>query len=114
VDNTVALDGDLGRALLAAFAAGYLDVPFCQHPDNAGRTRGYLDRNGELHWHRIGSLPIGELVELPRADDVNPAGLLGALEYVERTFDQPVESDELALDATYERGSLVADHGGPT
>ena len=114
VDNAVALDADIGRALLVAFAAGYLDVPFCLHPDNAGRTRGYLDRNGELHWQRIGALPIGDLVDLPHAERMNSADLLNALKYVERKFDQPVESGELVLDATHEHRSLIADHGSPT
>ena len=44
----LSLDDDIGRALVVAFARGHLDVPFCLHPDNAGRTRGYLDTDGRL------------------------------------------------------------------
>jgi methylaspartate mutase epsilon subunit len=34
------LADDVGLALLRAFSRGYLDVPYCLHPDNAGRSRG--------------------------------------------------------------------------
>jgi methylaspartate mutase epsilon subunit len=89
VDNVLALDDDLGRALVTAFSRGYLDVPFCLHPDNAGRARGYLGRDGRLLWQQIGALPIGDLVELPAAERMTSADLLGALRYVELKFDHP-------------------------
>jgi methylaspartate mutase epsilon subunit len=87
VDNVLSLDDDLGRALVIAFSRGYLDVPFCLHPDNAGRARGYLDSGGRLRWHRIGALPIGDLVELPAAGTMTSADLLAALRYARRKFD---------------------------
>jgi methylaspartate mutase epsilon subunit len=87
IDNVLSLDDDLGRALVTAFSRGYLDVPFCLHPDNAGRARGYLDSSGRLLWQRIGRLPIRDLVELPSAERLTSAGLLTALRYVQRTFD---------------------------
>jgi methylaspartate mutase epsilon subunit len=87
VDNVRALDDDLGRALLTAFARGQLDVPFCLHPDNAGRSLGGLDRDGRLLWQRIGGMPLGGLVDLPAAGRMTSAGLLDALRFVERRFD---------------------------
>jgi len=87
VDNVLSLDDDLGRALVAAFSRGQLDVPFCLHPDNPGRVRGYLDRDGRLLWQRIGALPIGDLVELPSAERITSADLLSALRYIELKFD---------------------------
>ena len=87
VDNTLALHDDLGRALLAAFARGHLDVPFCLHPDNAGRTRGRLDRDGRLCWQSIGALPIADLVEPPPAARMTSADLLTALRFVARGYD---------------------------
>ncbi|MDT4987525.1 MAG: methylaspartate mutase epsilon subunit [Micromonosporaceae bacterium] len=96
VDNVLALDDDLGRALVTAFARGHLDVPFCLHPDNAGRTRGHLDRDGRLQWQRIGELPIGGLVEVPPTRRMTSTDLLGALRFVERRFDhRPAPVGEL-------------------
>jgi methylaspartate mutase epsilon subunit len=92
VDNVLALGGDVGRALVTAFARGHLDVPFCLHPDNAGRARGYLGRDGRLEWQRIGALPLGGLVELPSAERMTSAGLLDALRFVERKFDHDSRS----------------------
>jgi methylaspartate mutase epsilon subunit len=88
VDNVLTLDDDLGRALVTAFAHGHLDVPFCLHPDNAGRTRGFLDVDGRLEWSRIGALPVGDLVSLPSADRMTSADLLDALRFVEQKFDR--------------------------
>ena len=99
VDNVLALDDDIGRALVIAFARGYLDVPFCLHPDNAGRTRGYLDQDGRLWWQRIGTLPIGDLVEPPTVQRMTSADLLGALRYVERKFDDRFVARDIGLDA---------------
>jgi methylaspartate mutase epsilon subunit len=87
VEAVLALDDDLGRALVTAFARGYLDVPFCLHPDNAGRTRGYLDAYGRLEWDRIGRLPLGGLVRTPPTTRMSSSDLLAALRFVQRTFD---------------------------
>jgi methylaspartate mutase epsilon subunit len=87
VDNVLSLDDDLGRALVDAFARGHLDVPYCLHPDNAGRARGFLDASGRLEWQQIGALPIGEFVSLPATGRMTSADLLSALRFVERKFD---------------------------
>jgi methylaspartate mutase epsilon subunit len=96
VDNVLSLDDDIGRALVIAFSRGHLDVPFCLHPDNAGRARGYLDSDGRLRWQRIGALPLGDLVELPTTDGMTSAGLLTALRYVRRKFDHRAAVCDLA------------------
>jgi methylaspartate mutase epsilon subunit len=98
VDNVLSLDGDVGKALVTAFARGQLDVPFCLHPDNAGRARGRLDPNGRLEWQRIGAMPLGGLVELPAGRRMTSADLLDALRYVERRFDDQYGMTGLALD----------------
>jgi methylaspartate mutase epsilon subunit len=113
IDNVRSLDEDLGRALLAAFSRGHLDVPFCLHPDNAGRARGYLDSSGRLLWQRIGRLPIRDLVELPSAERLTSAGLLTALRYVQRTFDGRATGAGITTDwadyslATRKQGSIA-------
>ena len=81
------LGPDLGPALADAFRLGYLDVPYCLHPDNAGRTRSHLDAAGRLQWSRIGSLPIHGVVRPTGSAELTAAGLLASLSYVERKFD---------------------------
>ena len=81
------LDADLGRALITAFGRGYLDVPYCLHPDNAGRSRSYLDEAGRLHWSRIGAMPIPESLRSAASTDLSATGLIAALSFVERKFD---------------------------
>ncbi len=96
IEAVLGLDADVGRALLEAFARGYLDVPYCVHPDNAGRTRSYIDDQGRLRWAQIGSLPLSGLVEPAGSQRrVTSAGLLADLSYVRRSFDPPPpEPDE--------------------
>jgi methylaspartate mutase epsilon subunit len=90
VGAVVELAADLGRALAMAFARGYLDVPYCLHPDNAGRTRGYLDPTGRLEWQRIGSLPIRHAVEPPARAGMTSTELMDSLSFVQRKFDRGV------------------------
>ena len=87
IDAVRDLDPDIGRALLAAFRRGYLDIPYCLHPDNAGRSRSYVDTDGTLRWADIGRLPIGHLVRAGGRRQVTAAGLMDALSYVRRTYD---------------------------
>jgi methylaspartate mutase epsilon subunit len=87
VDAVLDLGPDVGRSLAEAFRRGYLDVPYCMHPDNAGRTRSHLDASGRLWWSRIGSMPLPEGSPTVRDADVSATGLLAALSYMQRTFD---------------------------
>nr|ARU08067.1 MlcE [uncultured bacterium] len=87
VDAVLSLDPDIGKALVRAFSLGYLDIPYCLHPDNAGRTRCHISSDGRLVWSRIGSLPIGDVAELDRRNRLTSDGLLTALSYVRRTYD---------------------------
>jgi methylaspartate mutase epsilon subunit len=83
-----AADIGLGRALVLAFARGYLDVPYCLHPDNAGRTQAYVAPDGRLEWADIGALPIRHLVGGGASRRrVTSAGLLAALNHVADRFD---------------------------
>ncbi|MFE3497483.1 methylaspartate mutase [Streptomyces sp. NPDC059175] len=82
------LDADIGRALVRAFAAGYLDVPYCLHPDNASRARSSLAPDGRLHWSSVGSMPIAGLSDGgPRPPILGSSELLAALSHVQRTYD---------------------------
>jgi methylaspartate mutase epsilon subunit len=97
VDNVLALDPDVGRGLVAAFARGELDVPFCLHPDNAGATQGGLGPDSRLRWLRTGRLPLGGLVDPVPGARMTSTGLLDALEHVACAYDsddRPPGTDE--------------------
>lgn len=97
IDAVADLHQDLGRALADAFRLGYLDVPYCLHPDNAGRTRSYVDATGRLRWSRLGSMPVHHVVRPPAAArELTSAELLTALSYVERKFDSASLEEHLA------------------
>lgn len=89
VDAVLELSSDVGAALVAGFARGYLDVPYCLHPDNAGRTRGYLDATGRLRWRGIGALPIRDSADRITGTPMTSTELLDSLSYVERAYDDP-------------------------
>nr|WP_244200513.1 methylaspartate mutase [Micromonospora arborensis] len=78
---------DIGRSLLHSFKSGYLDIPYCLHPDNLGRTRSYVDTDGALRWADTGLLPIGHLVRASGRSRVTAAGLMEALSSVRRRYD---------------------------
>jgi methylaspartate mutase epsilon subunit len=87
IDAVLDTGPDIDRALLHSVKCGYLDVPYCTHPDNLGRTRGYVDGDGRLRWADIGLLPLGHLVPRRGPDTMTSAGLMDALGYVRRKFD---------------------------
>ncbi|MFJ1764715.1 methylaspartate mutase [Amycolatopsis sp. NPDC088138] len=88
VEATLSLHADVGTALLLAFRRGYLDVPYCLHPDNAGRSRGWIAEDGSLHWTSTGNMPVPEPVR-EAGHGQCAADLLRALHHVRRRFDAP-------------------------
>ncbi|WP_327635395.1 methylaspartate mutase [Kribbella sp. NBC_00482] len=100
IEAVLDLGPDLGAALATAFRRGYLDVPYCLHPDNAGRARSYLDSTGRLQWSSIGSLPIRGVVGPTDSAKLTAAGLLASLSYVERTFDNASLEQEFQADSS--------------
>ncbi|NEC06301.1 methylaspartate mutase [Streptomyces sp. SID7909] len=88
IDTVLDLDPDIGQALISAFARGLLDVPYCLHPDNAGRTRSYLDSAGRLHWSDTGAMPVRGAARSADGRRMTSADLLTSLSYVERTYDR--------------------------
>ncbi|GAA1267248.1 methylaspartate mutase [Sphaerisporangium rubeum] len=85
VDAVLDLHPDVGRGLVCAFDRGYLDVPYCLHPGNAGRTSSGLDGDGRLVWTSTGTMPLGERRPgrpAPGGDD-----FLRSLSYVRQKFD---------------------------
>lgn len=88
VEAVLDLDADVGRALPQAFARGYLDIPFCLHPDNSGRARSYIDDAGFLRWSSTGDLPLPPPAAQGPRGAVTSKNLLSTLSYVERKFDR--------------------------
>ena len=88
INAVLDLGDDIGRALVRAFAKGYLDVPFCLHPDNAGRCRSGLDSNGWLYFSETGSMPLPHHPGRRKTPILSSTDLLRALSYVQRTYDQ--------------------------
>lgn len=87
VEATLELHEDVGRALLRAFKLGYLDIPYCLHPDNRGAARSRIDADGRLLWADVGALPLDGVAERHHPRPVGSAELLHALHYVQRKFD---------------------------
>ncbi|MFE0176328.1 methylaspartate mutase [Streptomyces sp. NPDC059002] len=87
VNAVLEMDDDLGQALLGAFALGYLDVPYCLHPDNAGLSRSYIDADGRLGWSDIGRMPLSGIAEVRPSRGITSSGLIASLSYIRRSFD---------------------------
>ncbi|MBB6170291.1 methylaspartate mutase epsilon subunit [Nocardiopsis mwathae] len=109
VDAVLNLDSDIGRALLLAFKQGYLDIPYCVHPDNMGRARSYIDGDGWLRWAETGSLPLKRVVGGGRSRRLTAADLLEDLSYVQRKFDD----EALELDGADGGGVGIGAPGDP-
>ncbi|MDB1085978.1 hypothetical protein PJ985_00040 [Streptomyces sp. ACA25] len=88
VEAVLGLGEDTGAALRAAFARGYLDIPYCLHPDNSGRSRSFLDASGRLRWSDVASMPVPAGSAPGRRTVMTSARLLSALHGVARTFDR--------------------------
>jgi methylaspartate mutase epsilon subunit len=86
VESTLAQGRTVGAALVAAFARGALDVPYCLHPDNADRARGRLDAHGLLRWADCGAMPLRPAAGSEPAA-VTARGLLDMLGTAAHRFD---------------------------
>jgi methylaspartate mutase epsilon subunit len=87
IERVLDLHDDIGRALTAAFARGFVDVPYCLHPDNGGRTRSYIAGDGRLRWAATGALPVLEPVTRSDDNGLTSTELLRALSYVRDRYD---------------------------
>src|SRR3954470_4331092 len=87
VHAVLGFSSDVGQALVAAFASGTLDVPYCLHADNAGLTQGAIDPEGRLYWARAGRMPV-RTVEGRRSAAVTSGGLLRMLNHTADRHDR--------------------------
>ncbi|MFJ8209513.1 methylaspartate mutase [Streptomyces sp. NPDC096033] len=87
VESVLELGSEIGPALVEAFRRGCLDVPYCLHADNAGRSRSFIDARGSLQWRSAGAMPVraaaGRSAGPLRAED-----LIGMLSHVQQGFDR--------------------------
>lgn len=82
------LSPDIGTALQRGFAQGLLDIPYCLHADNPGRTRCHIDAAGALRWDCRGRLPIRPARRnRSTAGGVSSAELLHMLYYMANRYD---------------------------
>jgi len=89
VGAVLSLNGNLGTALLQAFSRGLLDIPYCLHPDNLGRTRTVIDVHGALRWASTGNLPLNPPAEHSRPNtQVRADELFQMLHYMANRYDQ--------------------------
>ncbi|WP_236796413.1 methylaspartate mutase [Amycolatopsis sp. GM8] len=85
IEATLELSEDVGRALLLALRRGYLDVPYCLHPDNGGRARSAIDSRGRLVWAEVGRMPLRPAPG--RHPELSSARLLAGLTHVADRYD---------------------------
>lgn len=88
IEAVLELHPSVGTALVRAFSRGYLDIPYCLHADNRGRSLSYVDARGRLAWSSVGSMPIRGIGEAHETRQVTASDLLSSLSYVERKFDR--------------------------
>jgi methylaspartate mutase epsilon subunit len=94
IERVLDLSSDLGTGLLRAFQRGYLDVPYCLHPDNVGAASSYLESGGRLRWANVGHMPI-RAGRGGTAGRITSGGLLSALNYIANKFDTPLTGASL-------------------
>jgi methylaspartate mutase epsilon subunit len=90
IDAVLALHDDIDEALALGVERGFLDVPYCLHPDNPGRTRSRIEPDGRLTWSDTGLLPLGEAARRSRSGRVGSAELLNALSCMRDRYDADV------------------------
>ncbi|MFF5427917.1 MULTISPECIES: methylaspartate mutase [unclassified Streptomyces] len=116
VEAVLGLHPDLSRALPAAFERGLLDVPFCLHPDNPGRSLGFIDPAGRLRWARTGAMPL-RADSAAEAAPLTATGLLTALHHVADRYDGgEADTDgagETGADGAGETGHRADHHAHP-
>lgn len=90
IEMVIDLSDDLGKGLALSFSRGYLDVPYCLHPENSNSARTYLDRDGRLHWAAVGRMPLKAEPAGAQPDRDSLPGstrLLGMLNWMRDRFD---------------------------
>ena len=96
----------ISEAILRAFSLGLLDVPFCLHPDNAGKTQAIIDGKGHLQWSGTGGLPFRSEHRV-HAREISSRELLIELAYVADRYDRRAGEDQHSSRMSYAKESLI-------
>lgn len=103
VEAVLNLSPDLTEAIAIAFRKGYLDVPFCLHPDNRNRSRAWLDDEGIIRWSELGRLPfpphLRAVSSRRPSHEVDSRELLEILAFNQQKFDR-TDFDRTDFDRT--------------
>lgn len=83
------IDSNIGTGFARAFKIGLLDIPYCLHNDNSGKSRSYIDSNGALKWARVGNMPINNPVNCLQTGEqkVTSKKLINMLSYKSSLYD---------------------------
>jgi methylaspartate mutase epsilon subunit len=92
IESVLCLADDIGAALVAAFRRSHLDIPWCLHPDNAGRSRSYLDTAGWLRWSDPGRMAV-DPDRVGHPAPMTSQDLMAALSYTQNRFDNCIEEN---------------------
>jgi methylaspartate mutase epsilon subunit len=79
----------LEKAIMQAFKRGLLDIPYCLHPENFGRTSVRLDQRGYIIWDKIGKMSLKQLPQT--TNEVTSAEFLQMLYYNRNQYDTHVD-----------------------
>jgi methylaspartate mutase epsilon subunit len=92
IDAVLNLDADIGQALLKAFARGLLDIPYCLHADNPGRSTTRIDTDGALRWGSTGGLALPQsITQTRKGSAVTSTELLQMLSHMANRYDHPLQ-----------------------
>lgn len=89
IDAVLNLDAEIEVGLYKAFQKGYLDVPFCLHPDNRRLATCGIASNGYLQWLSLGKLPIATKGGTSFFSRLSSQEFLQMLGFNREKFDRP-------------------------
>lgn len=90
IEHVLGLDEDIDKCLEIAFQQGFLDIPYCLHPDNPNQARSRIDKEGNLCWADSGNIPFPVRFKSVHSRDrhaISSSEFLGMLFFVRTKFD---------------------------
>lgn len=90
IHTVLELAKEPGEAILKAFRLGYLDVPWCLHPDNRQLARTTLAPDGSVLWANTGQVPLEGLLDTRESESASPTSskLLTHLSWLQQRYDK--------------------------
>lgn len=91
VDLVIDLSMSLDKSIAIAFERGYLDVPYCLHPNNKGLAKSGVDQEGNVYWVETGKIPFPGFLRdtiFERRNILTSGELLKMLSFNQKKYDQ--------------------------